>query len=1114
MKLSNFSLSARIIIGTLLAVIASVAALMYVENARIRDVYLSEQQAHLEKALDVEELRLRQTINTLRQDVLFLSNAPPVSGIVRTALNHGYDPRYGNTHQVWAERLQQIFSAFSTAHPSYYKIRFIGVADGGREIVRIDNRGGKIEVTPPDRLQAKGDRDYYKATLGLREGQVYLSEFNLNREWGVIEQPYWPTLRATTPIFTPSGEIFGMVMISIDAKSLLKPSVLSLPQGIQAYITNSDGQYLLHPDPQRAFMFELGGKDNITTDIPYLKMLFNPQAAGYRPMQAVATSAGSQYLAAKRVYFDSGNPSRFLVLAYAVPGAVVAQKILIMPLKSFVGGFVIILLISAAALYVLRRTFAPLEAITKAADRIAAGEQNVRLPYAGGGEIGSLTHAISAMLFSLSQREHEIMRLNAGLEERVRERTKELEQAQTETGTLLRRYRTLMLTSMDGVHIMDMQGNAVEANDAFCNMLGYTREEVIGLNVADWEAQYSVEELRKGFKNLSGKSVMFETMHRRKDGALINVELSVNGVEMEGMGIVFATSRDITERKRIEIEILRVNTQLQATMDALPDLLFEVGLDGWIYSQHIPRTDSLAAFPANHLGKTIFEALPQDAAKTCMSALQEASERGRSTGKEIALYLPSGERWFELSVASKGGSGSQGRRFIVLSRDITDRRKAEEEIHNLAFYDALTKLPNRRLFLDRFSTALNASVRHNNYGAVLFIDLDRFKLLNDTLGHDYGDLLLIEVAVRIKACVREVDTVARLGGDEFVVLIESISDDQEEASYKTGLVAEKIRESLAVPYNLNVHEHHSSPSIGVSLFRDNVETVEKLLQHADMAMYQAKESGRNTVRFFDSAMQHNVAMRAELLKDLHSAIALQQLHLHYQLQLDTDNHPVGAEALLRWVHPQRGMVMPEQFLPIAEGSALILDIDDWVLNTACRQLALWGAKKNMRDFVLTVNISTKQFAVPDFVDKVARTLRLHQINPACLKLELTEDMVLNDLPGAVEKMHALKALGVCLSMDDFGTRYSSLASLKQLPLDQLKLGRSFVRDIARDGNVALLVQSIIDLSNKYLINVVAEGVESEAQLALLKDRDCVAYQGFLFSKAVSIEEFEQLLDRG
>lgn len=450
--------------------------------------------------------------------------------------------------------------------------------------------------------------------------------------------------------------------------------------------------------------------------------------------------------------------------------------------------------------------------------------------------------------------------------------------------------------------------------------------------------------------------------------------------------------------------------------------------------------------------------------------------------------------------------------YVAVFSDLSERKRSEAEIRNLAFYDTLTKLPNRHLFFDRFNGALNSAVRQNSYGAILLIDLDRFKLLNDTVGHDCGDLLLIEVASRLNSCVREADTVARLGADEFVVLIENVSDNSDDASRKVGLVAEKIRESLARPYYCNGHQLQSSPSIGVSLYHGNDESADTLIQHAEMAMYQAKSVGRNSIRFFDPVMQHKVAMHAAMENDLRNAIPLGQLHLYYQMQVDNNHRPMGAEALLRWIHPERGLVLPGIFIPIAEESTLILEIGHWVLDGACRQLAAWGRNEQTRDLTLAVNVSARQFAIPDFVDRVAGVLQAHQVSPSRLKLELTESVMLEDMAATVKKMHALKKLGVRLAMDDFGIGYSSLSYLKQLPLDQLKIDQGFVQGITMDGSDAMLVQTIIDLATNFRLSVIAEGVETEAQLTFLQHHDCMAFQGFLFGKALPVHEFEGLLN--
>ncbi len=726
-----------------------------------------------------------------------------------------------------------------------------------------------------------------------------------------------------------------------------------------------------------------------------------------------------------------------------------------------------------------------------------------------GDSFNEMADGFSALLKVSRENEARLHDLSAHLEERVKDRTIELERAQRETEALLQRNQALMLTSMDGIHMMDMHGNILAANDTFCRILGYTQKEVSGLNVADWDAQWSAEELRARFMEIIGKNVIFETLHRRKDGTLINVEISASGVELEGQNFFFASSRDITERKKTE-EQLRIAATAFETHEAI--LITDANAN--IIHVNQAFTDITGYSPEEVLGKNprILSTDRQD--KAFYAAMwRQLLDTGSWTGemwdrrKDGQIY----PKW--LTITAVKNEQQKTAQYVSIFSDITTRKQAEEEIRNLAFYDALTNLPNRRLMLDRFRLALHGSARSHQYGAVLFLDMDRFKTLNDTLGHDHGDLMLIEVARRIQACVREVDTVSRLGGDEFVVLIEEISTSAEDTSQKIALVAEKIRAALSAPYQLKGHEHHSSPSIGVCLYRGNEESVETLLKHADMAMYQAKDSGRNAVRFFDPAIQQAVEAHAALEADLRHAVPDQQLRLHYQIQVDNDHRPLGAEALARWTHPECGMILPGQFIPIAEESLLIIEVGNWVLETACRQLALWSKREQTRHLELAVNVSAQQFSKHDFVENVAAVIRAHQVNPARLKLELTESVVLTDVSDVVAKMHALKALGIKLSMDDFGTGYSSLSYLKQLPLDQIKIDQSFVHDIAIDNYDAVMVKTIIDMARSFCLNVVAEGVETEAQLNFLKQNGCMAYQGYLFSRPVPIEEFEALLGR-
>lgn len=447
--------------------------------------------------------------------------------------------------------------------------------------------------------------------------------------------------------------------------------------------------------------------------------------------------------------------------------------------------------------------------------------------------------------------------------------------------------------------------------------------------------------------------------------------------------------------------------------------------------------------------------------------------------------------------------------YVGVFGDITERKIAADRIEHLAFYDSLTGLPNRRLLLDRLQHAMEGAERHGKEGAVLYIDLDQFKNINNTLGHDIGDLLLTMVAKRLTTCVRKGDTVARIGGDEFVVILEDLGDQELEAAAQVKAICKKILSTLNQVYILGEHHSHNSPSIGVAMFADCEKSIEDVLKQADLAMYQAKKSGRNSMCFFDPLMQSGLNARVALEQDLHDAIVGDQFLLYYQIQVNDISGPDGVEGLIRWQHPVRGLLLPNQFIPLAEETGAILPIGLWVLKSACAQIRKWDSALPSRDLVLSVNVSAKQFRQDDFVDQVLTAVHEHQINPKRLKLEITESMFLEDVENTIAKMNILRRAGISFSLDDFGTGYSSLQYLKRLPLDQIKIDQSFIHNLTTDANDRAIVATIIAMSNSLHLNVIAEGVETESQQQYLKEEGCHNYQGYLFSKPLPIEDFEK-----
>lgn len=559
---------------------------------------------------------------------------------------------------------------------------------------------------------------------------------------------------------------------------------------------------------------------------------------------------------------------------------------------------------------------------------------------------------------------------------------------------------------------------------------------------------------------------------------------------------------DVQERTD---EILATQRHLQATIAAIPDPLFEIDLDGRCYSAHLPQTDLFAVSSDALVGKVISDVLPPDAARTVLEALHEASTKTWSTGKQFMLPLVTGARWFELSVARKATLAGEAARFVMLSRDITQHKEAQERIRQLAHFDALTGLPNRVLLADRCRAALSAAQRSKTPLALIFLDLDHFKNVNDSLGHRVGDDLLVALAARLKAVVREQDTVSRLGGDEFILVLPATD------AVGAAHVAEKLLLSALQPFEIAQHELTVTPSIGIALYPNDGADFDALSRCADSAMYHAKEQGRNHYRFYTAEMQASAERTLTLENALRRALERKQLSLHYQPQIDlSDGRMVGAEALLRWQHPELGMVSPAEFIPVAEACGLIIPIGEWVLRTATQQLKTW-IDAGAEPFTMAINLSSVQFRHADLPSLVSSILDAVGLPAHWLELELTEGVAMTDPLGAIDIMNDLHQRGVRMSIDDFGTGYSSLSYLKKFKVYKVKIDQSFVRDITEDPDDKAIVGAIISMARKLGMQTIAEGVETMGQLTFLQTQGCTEAQGYFYSRPLPTDQFEAFL---
>jgi diguanylate cyclase (GGDEF)-like protein/PAS domain S-box-containing protein len=691
----------------------------------------------------------------------------------------------------------------------------------------------------------------------------------------------------------------------------------------------------------------------------------------------------------------------------------------------------------------------------------------------------------------------------------------QLRQAQEEIETSRDRFVELYEFSPVSYLTVNQNGTIESANLTASTLLGVSRKELIDRAFSNIVKDSDIDCWRSKFNRIKllecGDEFSFDIQAKRHDGG--DLCLRVNCLRVKsgfGDDIARIALTDITERKKLE-EIQRISAIAFETQDGIfvtdaNAVIIRVNkaftrISGYSSEEAIGQTPHLLSS-----GKQ-----DQDFYKKMWNSINAAG----SWQGEIVNKHKDGSLYTEhLSVTAVKDELGVLTNYVSSFIDVTETKAAEERINELAFFDPLTLLPNRRLFIDRLSQAISISRRSGQYHAVLFLDLDNFKIINDTHGHDKGDMLLKQVALRITQCLRASDTAARMGGDEFVVLLEGLGERDLAAASFTTDIGQKLLAVLYKIYDLEGYEYQSSVSIGATLFGPESTNVNEILKQADIAMYQAKSEGRDTMRFYSPEMQRLINDRVTLEQDLKIAVDQQQFELFYQIQVDSSGRATGAEALIRWNHPRRGLLSPMEFIPQAEETGLIIPIGQWVIETACKQLQQlqqWQDSPSTQNLPISINVSAKQFAQADFAKKLCLVVEDFGIDPQLLNLELTETLLVKNIGSIAIKMSELKQLGFDFELDDFGTGYSSLQYLKKLPIARLKIDQSFVKDIIDDPSDKAIVSTIIAMAHSLEFDVIAEGVETKEHMETLLDMGCRSFQGYHFGRPVPVCEYEALL---
>ena len=943
----------------------------------------------------------------------------------------------------------------------------------------ITDAAGVTVASAPEELgrlgTAYGNLPFMQQVLA--SGKPLVTEPMTGRSTGA------PVLSIAVPISDAQGQVLGVIM---GITNLLRPNFLD---EISAAKYGRTGDFLLTAAKSRIFIASSDKRRVMKAGPPEgVNPVFDRYLAGYEGSGVAVSSRGVEELSSSRRINSTG-----WLLQAVLPTDEAFAPIRAMHRRLMIISLLLTLFAGSVAGWWVRRQLNPLEEASHLLDQMRNGLlPRQALPVRRGDEIGQLSNAFNGLLKAIVEQE-----------------------AQAAENAANRRLRKI-LSHVPGMVFQyrrhaDGNGSFPFASEAVHSLYEVSAED-LEADASKIRNMVHPDDNERFFVSMQ-TSAQFLTPWkvdyriRMRGGAL--KWLQIDAVPEKGDdGLVtwygFVTDVSVTKAMESELRIAAATFESQ-------EGIFITDASGIILRVNRAFSKITGYAEAEVIGQSPSFLKSGRHDKAFYTKLWAAlSEKGFWWG-EIWNRRKNGDVFAEwVTISAVTDTDGLTTNYVAAFTDITEHKESEEKIHSLAFFDPLTNLPNRRLLMDRIRQAMVTSQRSRQYGAVIFLDLDHFKVLNDTKGHDVGDELLKQAANRLTARVRDEDTVARLGGDEFIVLLRDLGQESKEAAAMAESVAEKLRVAISNPYDLGGYQYLSSTSIGVTLFLDEEAGLDTLLKQADLALYQAKAAGRNTIRFYDPIMQHELDERAAIESGLREALRLGCLELYYQPQVDTAGLLIGVEALLRWFGTSGQAIPTGDFIPLAEETGLILPLGKWVLETACIRLEQWAKNPSLSGISLSINISPRQFSQPDFVAQVADALSRYAISPGRLKLELTESVVLSNVEEVIARMKALKELGVSFSLDDFGTGYSSLSYLKRLPIDQVKIDQAFVRDVAVDPDDAAIVKAIIGLGSTLNLAVIAEGVETQEQRDFLGTCACKAYQGYLFGRPMPAADFEKL----